>query len=122
MSASVAEAAEPPEKSPPRSGAVQSIERAFGLLETMADHGGTMGLSQLAAESGLPLPTIHRLLRTLVDLGYLRQDPSPAVRPRPAADPARRELRRDAQRLGPAPPRPAGRRARRVGQPGHARR
>jgi IclR family acetate operon transcriptional repressor len=53
---------------------VQSIERAFGLLETMADHGGTMGLSQLAAESGLPLPTIHRLLRTLVDLGYLRQD------------------------------------------------
>jgi len=76
MSASVAEAAEPPEKSPPRSGTVQSIERAFGLLETMADHGGTMGLSQLAAESGLPLPTIHRLLRTLVDLGYLRQDSS----------------------------------------------
>ena len=59
-----------------RSGTVQSIERAFGLLETMADHGGAMGLSQLAAASGLPLPTIHRLLRTLVDLGYLRQDPS----------------------------------------------
>jgi len=59
-----------------RSGTVQSIERAFRLLETMADHGGTMGLSQLAAESGLPLPTIHRLLRTLVDLGYLRQDAS----------------------------------------------
>ncbi len=59
---------------PARSGGVQSIERAFGLLETMADHGGVMGLSQLAAQSGLPLPTIHRLLRTLVDLGYLRQD------------------------------------------------
>lgn len=59
-----------------RSGGVQSIERAFGLLETMADHGGIMGLSQLAAESGLPMPTIHRLLRTLVDLGYLRQEPS----------------------------------------------
>jgi len=57
-----------------RTGTVQSIERAFGLLETMADHGGRMGLSQLATESGLPLPTIHRLLRTLVDLGYLRQD------------------------------------------------
>jgi IclR family acetate operon transcriptional repressor len=64
------------DKGGPRSGTVQSIERAFGLLETMADHGGAMGLSQLAAESGLPLPTIHRLLRTLVDLGYLRQDPS----------------------------------------------
>ena len=57
-----------------RAGSVQSIGRAFGLLETMADHGGRMGLSQLAAESGLPLPTIHRLVRTLVDLGYLRQD------------------------------------------------
>ena len=61
---------------PARTGTVQSIERAFGLLETMADHGGRMGLSQLATVSGLPLPTIHRLLRTLVDLGYLRQDPS----------------------------------------------
>ncbi len=59
---------------PARAGGVQSIERAFGLLETMADHDGVMGLSQLAAASGLPLPTIHRLLRTLVDLGYLRQD------------------------------------------------
>lgn len=59
-----------------RTGGVQSIERAFGLLETMADAGGIMGLSQLAATSGLPLPTIHRLVRTLVDLGYLRQEPS----------------------------------------------
>lgn len=59
-----------------RAGGVQSIERAFGLLETMADNDGIMGLSQLATASGLPLPTIHRLVRTLVDLGYLRQDPS----------------------------------------------
>ncbi|GAA1644060.1 allantoin degradation transcriptional regulator AllR [Kribbella alba] len=59
-----------------RSGSVQSIERAFGLLEMMADAGGIMGLSQLATASGLPLPTIHRLVRTLVDLGYLRQEPS----------------------------------------------
>ena len=33
-------------------------------------------LSQLANQSGLPLPTIHRLLRTLVDLGYIRQESS----------------------------------------------
>jgi IclR family acetate operon transcriptional repressor len=59
-----------------RAGGVQSIERAFGLLEVMADHGGVMGLSQLATSSGLPLPTIHRLVRTLVDLGYLHQEPS----------------------------------------------
>nr|WP_276313980.1 IclR family transcriptional regulator [Nocardia huaxiensis] len=66
-------AANPPRE---RSGSVQSLERAFTLLETMADHGGTMGVSQLATESGLPLPTIHRLVRTLVDLGYLHQTPS----------------------------------------------
>lgn len=59
-----------------RSSGVQSIARAFGLLETMADHDGVMGLSELAAASGLPLPTIHRLVRTLVGLGYLRQEPS----------------------------------------------
>ncbi len=35
-----------------------------------------MGLSQLAQESGLPLPTIHRLVRTVVDLGYVRQEPN----------------------------------------------
>ncbi len=42
----------------------------------MADAGGIMGLSQLATQSGLPLPTIHRLMRTLLDLGYVRQEPS----------------------------------------------
>ncbi|MDQ3155706.1 MAG: IclR family transcriptional regulator [Actinomycetota bacterium] len=64
------------EAAKPRSGSVQSLGRAFGLLETMADHGGIMGLSQLATESGLPLPTIHRLARTLVELGYLHQESS----------------------------------------------
>ena len=63
-------------RSTARSSGVQSLERAFGLLETMADAGGTIGLSQLAAEADLPLPTIHRLVRTLVDLGYVRQEPS----------------------------------------------
>ncbi len=61
---------------PRASGAVQSIARAFELLEKMADSGGIIGLSQLAGRSGLPLPTIHRLMRTLVDLGYVRQEPS----------------------------------------------
>src|ERR1700753_3013368 len=61
----------------PRSGnSVQSIERAFELLEMMADAGGVVGLSQLASRSGLPLPTIHRLMRTLLNLGYIRQEPS----------------------------------------------
>ncbi|SHF05996.1 IclR family transcriptional regulator [Streptoalloteichus hindustanus] len=58
------------------SGGVQSLERAFQLLERLADAGGEAGLSELAAASGLPLPTIHRLVRTLVTLGYVRQDSS----------------------------------------------
>ncbi len=65
-----------PRRPTARAGGVQSLERAFGLLEAMADAGGTIGLSQLAAEAELPLPTIHRLVRTLVDLGYVRQEPS----------------------------------------------
>jgi IclR family acetate operon transcriptional repressor len=57
-------------------GGVQSVERAFELIETMADAGGVIGLSKLAQQSGLALATIHRLVRTLVDLGYVRQEPS----------------------------------------------
>jgi IclR family transcriptional regulator, acetate operon repressor len=59
-----------------RPGGVQSIGRAFAVLELIAADGGSMGLSRLAEISGLPLPTLHRLARTLVDLGYLRQEPS----------------------------------------------
>jgi IclR family acetate operon transcriptional repressor len=55
---------------------VQSLERAFELLELMAASGGDVALSQLAAESGLPVPTIHRLVRTLVSSGYVLQMPS----------------------------------------------
>ncbi|QKW53008.1 IclR family transcriptional regulator [Streptomyces buecherae] len=58
------------------SGGVQSLERAFDLLERMADAGGEVGLSELATSSGLPLPTIHRLMRTLVATGYVRQQPN----------------------------------------------
>ncbi|MFG2193502.1 IclR family transcriptional regulator [Streptomyces sp. NPDC048639] len=57
-------------------GGVQSLERAFDLLERMADAGGEVGLSELSTSSGLPLPTIHRLMRTLVACGYVRQQPN----------------------------------------------
>jgi IclR family transcriptional regulator, acetate operon repressor len=57
-------------------GGVQSLERAFLILELMADDGGEVALSRLAVESGLPLSTIHRLVRTLVARGYVRQLPS----------------------------------------------
>lgn len=71
-SASTSDAAKSSSASGP-SGGVQSLERAFDLLERMADAGGEVGLSELSAGSGLPLPTIHRLMRTLVACGYVRQ-------------------------------------------------
>ncbi|GAA4620559.1 allantoin degradation transcriptional regulator AllR [Saccharopolyspora hordei] len=55
---------------------MQSVERTFELLELMADAGGEVALSELAEKSGLPLPTIHRIIRTLVSNGYARQQPS----------------------------------------------
>lgn len=55
---------------------VQSLRRAFELLEAIADNGGFVAVSTLAVESGLPLPTVHRLLRTMVNLGFVQQLPS----------------------------------------------
>ncbi|WP_308259253.1 IclR family transcriptional regulator [Pseudonocardia sp. H11422] len=60
----------------PATGGVQSLTRGFELLETLADTGGEAGLSELAERTGLAPATIHRLVRTLVGLGYLRQLPS----------------------------------------------
>jgi IclR family acetate operon transcriptional repressor len=55
---------------------VQSVDRVFGLLEHLADGGGSLSLSELAARSHLPMPTIHRLIRSLVNQGYVRQETS----------------------------------------------
>lgn len=55
---------------------VQSLDRAFSLLEAVADAGGSARLTELAASTGFPLPTIHRIVRSLVAGGYLRQEPS----------------------------------------------
>ncbi|QDQ97634.1 IclR family transcriptional regulator [Tomitella fengzijianii] len=57
-------------------GRVQSVDRALRLLEEMADAGGIATLSDLADRTGLPMPTIHRLMATLRDAGYVRQEPS----------------------------------------------
>ena len=53
---------------------VQSLARAVDLLDHLADAGGRASLSELAAVSGLPAPTIHRLLGTLVSRGHVRRE------------------------------------------------
>jgi IclR family transcriptional regulator, acetate operon repressor len=57
-------------------GGVQSVDRVFHLLEHLADGGGSMSLSDLARRTDLPMPTIHRLLRSMVNRGYVRQESS----------------------------------------------
>jgi len=61
---------------PAATGGVQSVERAFELLELIMRAGGEVALSELSLATTLPLPTIHRLLRTLVVLGYVSQRPN----------------------------------------------
>lgn len=55
---------------------MQSVERAFELMELIGRAGGECSLTHLSTESPLPPPTIHRLLRTLVGIGYVRQLPN----------------------------------------------
>ncbi len=52
---------------------VQSVDRALGLVETVAQSGGHLAIREIADATGLPQPTVHRLLQTLVDRGYMRQ-------------------------------------------------
>lgn len=57
----------------PRRASVQSVDRALDVLEALG-HGTPMGVSELVRETGLPLGTVHRLLATLTERGYARQD------------------------------------------------
>lgn len=56
-------------------GEVQSVARALGLLEIVHRAGGHASIGAIQAEAGIPLPTVHRLLATLVDHGYMRRLP-----------------------------------------------
>jgi DNA-binding IclR family transcriptional regulator len=56
----------------PRRDSVQSVERAFDLLEALAD-GDELGVSELATRTGLVPSTAHRLLATLSQRGYVSQ-------------------------------------------------
>jgi IclR family acetate operon transcriptional repressor len=59
-------------------GGVQSVERVIDLLELLAGEPGEVPLARLAAASGLPPSTVHRLMSTLVARGYARRLPSRA--------------------------------------------
>ena len=55
-------------------GGVQSVARIFELIEVLAAHPAGASLQQLAGEANLAKSTAHRLLGSLVSLGYAMQD------------------------------------------------
>lgn len=55
--------------------AVQTIERAFTIIELLGNADYYLGISEVAQRSDLPLATTHRLLSTLLQLGYVEQNP-----------------------------------------------
>ena len=57
---------------PDRRDSVQSLERAFDLLEVLA-RSGELGVTELANRTGLVPSTAHRLLHTLAKRGYVSQ-------------------------------------------------
>ena len=54
---------------------VQSVDRALDLLEALAAADGEVSITALAAQTGLHVSTVHRLLATLLRRGYVRQNP-----------------------------------------------
>ncbi|OUP03837.1 transcriptional regulator [Anaerofilum sp. An201] len=57
----------------PKNG-TQSIQRIFGVIEALAARPGGTSLQQLCAATGLAKSTAHRMLASLVEMGYVVQD------------------------------------------------
>jgi DNA-binding IclR family transcriptional regulator len=57
-----------------KGGGVQSLGRAFSILEEVARHREGIGLAELSKLVGLHNSTTFHLAKTLVSLGYLRQE------------------------------------------------
>ena len=54
---------------------VQSIARALRVLEALAASRGEVGIVELSRRVTLHVSTVHRLLATLAEEGYVRQNP-----------------------------------------------
>ena len=57
-------------------GGVKSVGRALDVLDALAASQEQLGIRELSAVTDLPSATVHRLVGTLVERGYVRQDPA----------------------------------------------
>ena len=55
-------------------GTIQSIERAAAMLRLLGGAGRPLTLAEVAAPLDLPRPTVHGILRTLREVGFVDQD------------------------------------------------
>ena len=53
----------------------KSLRKALTVLQTVANADAPPTVAKVAIESGISRPTAYRLVRTLVDEGFLKQDP-----------------------------------------------
>lgn len=58
-----------------RSGLVQSIQRAFKIIEFMASGPREVTLTSITSALGMHVATVHRILATLISLGLVEQVP-----------------------------------------------
>ncbi len=56
--------------------AIQSLARGLRILQQFSPERPEWTLSELGEATGLPLPTVHRLLRTLMAYRFVEQDPA----------------------------------------------
>jgi IclR family transcriptional regulator, KDG regulon repressor len=54
---------------------VKSLHKILDIIETLAKV-GTAGIREISSLTGYPAPTIHRMVSTLVERDYLKQDPA----------------------------------------------
>ena len=52
-------------------GGIQALDRAFLILDVIADAGGEAKLTEIAASAGLNVSTCHHLISTLYNWGYV---------------------------------------------------
>jgi DNA-binding IclR family transcriptional regulator len=55
-------------------GTIQSLRRGLRVLETLAEHGGRLTLTEIARRLKLHFSTAHHLTKTLQNEGYIVQD------------------------------------------------
>ena len=60
------------------SGAVQSVVRALSLLQVLAESPADCSLTEITRQAKLPPSTAHRLLNSLIQAGYVSQNPETA--------------------------------------------